>query len=93
MSIMSTTIQIRVDKAVKQKADKTFKKMGLDMSSGVKLFLHRVIQSGSIPFTLRTANGFTPAQERQILRDSMEASVHGKTYKTVKEMFDDILKD
>ena len=90
---MSTTIQIRVDKEVKRKADKTFKKMGLDMSSGVKLFLHRVIQSGSIPFTLRTANGFTPEQERQMLRETREALEHGKSFKTAKELFADILKD
>ena len=89
---MSTTIQIRVDKEVKRKADRTFKKMGLDMSSGVKLFLHRVIQSGSIPFTLRTANGFTPEQERQILRDSREAMLHGKSYTSIEELHADILK-
>jgi DNA-damage-inducible protein J len=62
---MTTTIQIRIDQKTKRAAEKTFKKMGLDTSSGIKLYLHQVIKSHSIPFTIRTANGFTPAQEKK----------------------------
>ena len=90
---MNTTIQVRVDKNTKKQADKTFKKMGLDTSSGIKLFLHRVIQSRSIPFEIRTVNGFTPEQERKILKETEYALKHGKSYKTVEELFDDIMKD
>lgn len=34
-----TTIQIRIDPKTKAKAKKVFNKMGLDMSSGIRLYL------------------------------------------------------
>ena len=90
---MNTTIQIRVDKKMKREVSKAFKDMGLDISSGVKLFLHQVVKSQTIPFPIRTANGFTVEQERQMIRETKEALKSGKSYKTAKELFDDILKD
>jgi len=90
---MNTTIQIRVDGKMKREASKAFKGMGLDISSGVKLFLHQVVKSQTIPFPIRTVNGFTVAQERQMVRETNEALRSGKSYKTAKEMFDDIMKD
>ena len=90
---MNTTIQIRVDKKMKKEASKAFKEMGLDISSGVKLFLHQVVKSQTIPFPIRTANGFTVEQEGQMIRETKEALKSGKSYKTAKELFDDILKD
>ena len=37
-----TTIQIRIDKKTKAGAKKVFRKMGLDVSSGIRLYLSRV---------------------------------------------------
>lgn len=88
---MTSTIQVRVDSVTKKKADEALKSMGLDMSSGVKLFLHQVVNSGSIPFIVRTANGFTPAQEIQMIRETKSALKTSKHYKNSKEMFADIL--
>ncbi len=88
---MNSTIQIRIDKKVKKEADKTFKDMGLDLSSGIKLYLHQVIKSRSVPFTIRTANGFTPAQEEKMLKEIEHTIKYGKSYKTVQEMHDDII--
>ena len=89
---MNTTIQVRVDKNTKKEADKTFKKMGLDISSGIKLFLHRVIQSHSIPFQIRTENGFTPEQEKKMLKETEYALKHGKSYASIEELHNDIMK-
>jgi len=89
---MSTTIQIRVDQKTKKEADRTFKQMGLDTSSGIKLYLHQVIKSHSIPFEIRTANGFTPAQERRMIRETEHALKYGKAYKTIEELHADIMK-
>ncbi len=93
MGDMTTTIQIRVDEKMKKEASKAFKGMGLDISSGVKLFLHQVVKSQSIPFPIRTVNGFTVEQERQMIKETQEALRKGKSYRTAEEMFDDILKD
>ena len=89
---MNTTIQIRVNKNTKKEADKTFKKMGLDISSGIKLFLHRVIQSRSIPFQIRTENGFTQEQEKKMLKETEYALKHGKSYASIEELHNDIMK-
>lgn len=88
---MTSTIQIRVDSRMKKSADRTFHEMGLDMSSGVKLFLHQVVLSGSIPFTIRTENGFTTEQEQQMIKEMKYALKYGKKYKTSEEMMFDIL--
>ncbi len=43
---MSTTFQMRIDKKIKSRAQQVFKKAGLDLSSGTRLLLTRVAQSG-----------------------------------------------
>ena len=87
-----TTIQIRIDEKTKAKARKVFSKMGLDVSSGIKLYLTRVAQDESIPFVVRTENGYTPEQEQQLIREAAWAEKHGKRYTSVKEMWKDIMK-
>jgi len=89
---MTSTIQVRVDSKIKKSADIAFKNMGIDMSSGVKLFLHQVVRSGSIPFMIRTVNGFTPEQEQQMIKEMKYTLAHGKKYKTAEEMMFDILR-
>lgn len=88
---MTSTIQVRVDSKMKRNADKTFRDMGLDMSSGVKLFLHQVVRSGSIPFSIKTENGFTPGQEQLMIAETRAALAHGKQYKSARAMMIDIL--
>jgi addiction module RelB/DinJ family antitoxin len=78
---------------MKKDADKTLKDMGLDMSSGIKLFLHQVVLKRALPFVVRTANGFTPEQEKRMVKETEYALKYGKSFKTVKEAFDDILKN
>lgn len=93
LKLIYTTIQVRVDEKTKKVANRAFRGMGLDISSGVKLFLHQVVKSQTIPFPIRTANGFTVAEERQMIKETKEALRSGKSYRTAKEMFDDIMKN
>ena len=86
-----TTIQIRIDEKTKRKARKVFHKMGLDVSSGIKLYLTRVAQDEAMPFIIRTENGYTPEQERRIIREVKYAEKHGKRYATARVALDDIL--
>lgn len=50
MNTTQTTLQIRIDQKTKKKAMETFEAMGLDISSGVKLFLNQVIKDEALPF-------------------------------------------
>jgi len=88
---MRTTLNIRVDEKTKRDASKTFKKMGLDVSSGVKIFLNQVINTQSIPFRVLTENGFTPEYESRILKEVEYAKKYGKRYKTAGALLKDIL--
>ncbi|MEI7741417.1 MAG: type II toxin-antitoxin system RelB/DinJ family antitoxin [bacterium] len=82
-----TTIQIRIDEKTKKQSQKVFEALGLDMSSGVKLYLQRVIKQKGIPFRVVTENGLTIEQEERILKASEEAKrgINVTKSMTVKE--------
>lgn len=93
-----TTINIRTDEKRKKLATAILKEMGLDMSSAIQLFLQQVIITKSIPFPIRTVNGFTLEQEKAILSDMREleaeiAAGKAKSYNSSEEMAEDLLKD
>jgi len=75
-----TTINVRTDAATKRSAQAVFKKMGLDLSTGVNMYLSRVAQDKAMPFTPRTVNGFTPEYEADVIRETAYAKKHGKSY-------------
>ena len=93
---MNTTLQIRVDKKMKSEASKIFKSMGLDMSTGMKLFLAQVVNTKSIPFPVMSAD-FWPEEKKQELVRSADETLKDyksgkiKAYDDVDEMFRDIL--
>lgn len=86
-----TRIQIRTDEKLKRKAQKVLKKLGLDLSSAINMYLVQIVLKEEIPFSIRTENGFTPKQEREMLREVEWAEKHGKGYTSVDELMKDIL--
>jgi DNA-damage-inducible protein J len=90
---MNTTIQTRIDPKLKKDAQKAFKSMGIDLSTGVKLFLTQVVRTQSIPFELFTANNYSESKKRALIKDAEHAMKYGKRYNSAKEMHDDILKN
>ncbi len=73
-------MNVRTDAVTKREAQRVFKRMGLDLSTGVNMYLSRVAQDKAMPFTPRTANGFTPEYESRIIRETAYAEKHGKRY-------------
>ncbi|MBI2577927.1 MAG: type II toxin-antitoxin system RelB/DinJ family antitoxin [Candidatus Wildermuthbacteria bacterium] len=45
------TLNIRIDKEIKEKAGKTLSSLGLDTSTAIRLFLHQVVIEQGLPFT------------------------------------------
>ena len=88
---MTTTLQIRIDKKTKVAAQKAFHSMGLDMSSGVKLYLTQVMHTKSIPFPLWSFDDLPREKKLQIVKDAKYALKHGKRYATIQEAHRDIL--
>jgi DNA-damage-inducible protein J len=56
MSKKTILLSIRIDKKTKVQAQRIFKKLGLNLSSAVKLFLNQVIITESIPFESKINN-------------------------------------
>jgi len=88
---MSTQIlNVRVDKNIKKQAQKIVEELGLDLSSAVKLFLNKVVMTKSIPFELRTVNGYTPEYEAMLLKEVKNMKKNGKRYTNMDEMWRDL---
>lgn len=92
---MDATVQIRIDSKTKQAVTKVFKDLGIDVSTGIKLFFHQVARTKSVPFPLLTENGFTPAQEKKILAESERTyklfkAGKIKGHRTVESLFKDL---
>lgn len=93
---MNTTIQVRIDSKLKKEVSKIFESLGLDLSSGIKMYFNQVLIKKGIPFSVRTGNGFTPEQEARILASIKEAedlykAGKLKTFDSWDEMKKDIL--
>jgi DNA-damage-inducible protein J len=89
---MNTTLQIRIDSKDKKNAQKIFKDLGMDITTGVKSFIKQVITDKALPFQPRTENGFTKEFEAMTLRESEWAEKHAKRYKNAEDMFKDLEK-
>lgn len=52
----STVLQVRVDEKLKNDANEIFKRLGLDMSSALRLFLKRTVADNGLPFSMTIQN-------------------------------------
>ena len=68
-----SNIQIRINEKDKNSAKKIFDKLGLDMSSAIKLFLKQTTLRKGLPFLLTTENNLTLEEENEIIKASAEA--------------------
>ena len=91
MATQTATIQLRIDQKTKNQAQNIFKKLGLDVSSAVKMFFREVINKKSIPFRTLSVNGYTPEYEKMILDEwkSMKAG-NEKTFTSVEAFMKDL---
>ncbi len=48
-----TTMNLRVDKALKKDAEKVIDELGLSMSAAINLYLKMIVRTKGIPFDLR----------------------------------------
>ncbi|MFA6050894.1 MAG: type II toxin-antitoxin system RelB/DinJ family antitoxin [Candidatus Paceibacterota bacterium] len=78
-----TTLNIRIEDGIKERANKTLSGMGLDMSTAVKIFLNQVIEEKGMPF-IPTKN---PALIRAKWDKELEAAKKSRGYKTADDMF------
>ena len=83
-----TTVNVRIEEKTKKAASKALADIGLDLSSGIKIFLHQVVVERGLPFRPRK----NPAALRaEWDRDVEEALRNGKRYTSGKELLDDLV--
>jgi DNA-damage-inducible protein J len=49
------TLQIRVPDELREEADQVLEEIGMDMSTAIRVYLKKIVNSRSIPFTLEAA--------------------------------------
>lgn len=89
---MTTTLQTRVDAKLKRDAMKTFEAMGLDMSTGIKMFLTQVVRTNSIPFAIESANMLPHKEKRSLVRETASVLKGGKGYASASSLHRDIVR-
>ena len=50
------TLQVRISDDLRADADVVLDEMGLDMPTAIRLYLNKVVQTRSIPFSLEASN-------------------------------------
>ena len=87
--IVSTSIKI--DAKTKKEAQELFKDMGMSLTTAVNIFLKQAVREQRIPFYV----GQTKYKEEvyQAMRDVEQGKNLSKSYRSAKEMIEDILKD
>ena len=83
---------IRLDPAIKKKAEETFAEFGLNLSEAINVFLHMSIKRQGFPFELRepklNADTLSAMQEtEQILEEYSNGSRMPKSFSNAREMF------
>ena len=92
MSGTTSNMNIRMDKDVKEQAQRVFAQLGMDMTTAVNVFLRQVIRSNGFPFELRldTPNEETLAALREVQEMKKNPSI-GRSYTDVDNMMKELL--
>ncbi|MBQ7515682.1 MAG: type II toxin-antitoxin system RelB/DinJ family antitoxin [Schwartzia sp.] len=73
------TLQVTVDDAIKQNADRLFGSLGLDTATAIQIFLRAAIEHDGIPF---------PVHHRPLPEDLMEAVADSRQHRNLHGPFD-----
>lgn len=81
-------IQLRIDEQLKTEATDIYEKLGLDLSTAIRIFLTRSVQEQGIPFdmTLKSNHYKAEAAVRAMREISKEAENNGTVDMTLDEI-------
>ena len=85
----NTLIQFRLESQLKQDAIDLFAKLGLDLTTAIKIFLRRSVQVQGLPFSM-SVKDFDALQAMRELNDYSQAN--GLSNLTLDEINDEINK-
>ena len=76
----TSTLQIRIDSDLRRDADELLNRAGLDISSGVRLFLRQMVIRRRLPFDVitETPDPFFSEANQRVLADSIRSFERGE---------------
>ena len=90
MANQTSNVSFRIDTEIKNKAERLFAELGLNMTTAFNMFLRQAIREGSIPFhiTVNTPNSETIAAMLEARLIAKEPSVkrHSDIEETLREL-------
>lgn len=90
---MTTNLNIRTDKEVKEKSERLFDELGLNMTTAVNMFLRQAIRVNGIPFEVKAD---TPNAETLAALDELKEArkqKDKKTYDSFSELLAEVSAD
>lgn len=77
-------LRVRIDDELKEESAKILEELGLDLSTGIRIFLKQVVTERAIPFKIT----LTPSLINQALDDIKQGNV--ESFDSVAELFEDL---
>ena len=83
---MTTNLNIRTDKSIKEQSEEIFKELGLTLSTAINMFLKATIRENGIPFDLKlnTPNKETKEAIEEGRRIAIDNNVEG--YDSIEDL-------
>ena len=86
----TTNINVRVDSALKEQAEKLFSELGMNMTTAITVFLRSAVSYEGIPFEIRKN---TPNEETKAALAEYEAMKNDPASYKRYDSFDDLLSE
>lgn len=83
---MTTNLNIRMDKEIKDQADKIFAELGLNMTTAINIFLRTAIRERGIPFDVKLEIPNEETKKAFIEGDKMINDPNIKGYSSIDEL-------
>lgn len=65
----TSVVQFRVEDDLKLEATAIYEKLGIDLSTAIRMFLKRSVMENGIPFSMTLEKGYNPAFAMQAVRE------------------------
>ena len=92
LNMSNVSMNIRMDKTIKEQAQELFSEFGLDMTTAINMFLRQSIREQKIPFELKLniPNNETLEALNEVKQMKENPSI-GKAYDNVDDMIKELL--
>lgn len=85
---MTSLVQVRIDKKLKEDAEALFADLGLDITTALRMFLKEAVREQKIPLKLKNTQKAWLKEAKKMQENPQDY----KAYDDIDEMFKDILK-